>query len=127
MTKRLDDTLTHQYSRLKVWQSAVSLSVDIYNLTHNFPDSEKFGITNQLRRASVSVASNIAEGSKRGTKKDFSAFLRIALGSLAELDTQLFIAYKIKYISEDGYKKIHLEVTTLSAMIHAFIKKVLCL
>lgn len=127
MTKRLDDTPTHQYSRLKVWQSAVSLSVDIYDLTRHFPDSEKFGITNQLRRASVSVASNIAEGSKRGTKKDFSASLRIALGSLAELDTQLFIAYKIKYISENDYEKIHLEVITLSAMIHAFIKKVLCL
>ena len=123
MTRRLEDVTTHEYSRLLIWQNSISLSVKIYSVTKTFPDSEKFGVTNQLRRASVSIASNIAEGSTRGTKRDFISFLRISLGSLAELDTQILIAQKIGYLPENLYNELHSEITLLIGMIHSFIKK----
>jgi four helix bundle protein len=80
---------------LKVWHRAVELSVAVYQFTEKFPKSEMFGLSNQLRRASVSVASNIAEGYGRGTKRDYLNFLAIARGSNSEVQTQLVIARKL--------------------------------
>lgn len=80
------------YKDLIVWQKAIKLVILIYDLTKAFPQNEIYGITSQMRRSSVSIPSNIAEGSKRRTKKDFEHFLSIALGSAAELETQLIIS-----------------------------------
>jgi four helix bundle protein len=77
---------------LLVWQKAMKLAETVYVLSKNFPSDERFGLTSQIRRCAVSVPSNIAEGSKRKTKKDFAQFLRIASGSLAELETQCILA-----------------------------------
>ncbi len=82
---------------LKVWQAAMELSLLIYKLTSNFPDHERFGLSSQMRRAAVSIASNIAEGSARTTKKDFRNFVIIARGSNCELQTQLMIATDLGY------------------------------
>lgn len=83
------------FKDLIVWQKSVDLSVRIYKVTEKFDSGEKFGLTSQMRRCSVSIPSNIAEGSKRGTDKDFLQFLRIANGSAAELETQLIIAQEV--------------------------------
>jgi four helix bundle protein len=93
--------MTHK--DLEVYKHSLDLVEWIYQLTASFPSSENFGLTSQLRRASVSLPSNIAEGSSRGSTKDFIRFLNMASGSLAEIETQLIIAERIGYItfSED--------------------------
>lgn len=80
------------FKDLSVWQRAIQLTLEVYNLTNEFPNSERFGLTNQLRRASVSVASNIAEGYGRSTKGEYVLFLGHARGSVSEVETQLVIA-----------------------------------
>jgi four helix bundle protein len=87
------------YKSLDVWKESVELTVFIYRLTACFPKTEDYGLTSQMRRAAVSVPSNIAEGAGRGATKEFIQFLKIANGSLTELDTQLEIAVKLSYIS----------------------------
>jgi len=86
---------------LIVYKTSIDLVVSVYNLTKNFPIEEKFGLTSQLRRASVSISSNIAEGAARSSKKEFIKYLYISLGSLAEVETQLEIAVRLKLISEN--------------------------
>ena len=83
------------YRDLIVWQKAVELSVAVYGLTEHYPKEEIYGLISQMRRASVSIASNIAEGRYRGTRKDFCQFLRIAFGSGAELETQIEISKRL--------------------------------
>jgi four helix bundle protein len=81
--------MNRPHKKLDVWQLAMECTFDIYRITKTFPIDEKFGLTDQLRRASVSVPSNIAEGASRNTKKEFVNYLYIAQGSLSEIDTQL--------------------------------------
>ena len=88
------------YKDLIVWQKSIQLVVEIYKLTNKYPKEEIYGITSQIRRASVSIPSNIAEGSKRGTKIDFQRFLRMSFGSGAELETQIEISKQLKFVSE---------------------------
>ena len=85
---------------LNVWKKAISLVTLIYKYTANFPKEEVYGLTSQIRRCAVSIPSNIAEGSARTTKKDYAHFLAIALGSIAELETQLIISKNLSYLSE---------------------------
>ena len=88
----------HRFKDLEIWKLSRKFCSDIYIITSSFPDSEKFGLTNQLRRASVSVPSNIAEGCSRSSNKDFSRFLEIAIGSIYEIETQLLIASDLGFI-----------------------------
>jgi len=88
----------HNYRELKIWHKAIELSAEIYKLVADFPSDEKFGIVSQLRRASVSVPSNIAEGSRRKSQKEFAHYLSMSLGSLFEIETQLTISNRIKHI-----------------------------
>ena len=85
------------FKDLVVWQRSIELTVDVYQLTSKFPDSERFGLTNQMRRASVSIASNIAEGYGRSTKGEYVQFLGHARGSCSELETQIVIAKKLGF------------------------------
>ena len=82
----------HRFKELEIWKKSRKFCSEIYSATADFPADEKFGLTNQLRRASVSIPSNIAEGSSRNSQKDFSRFLEIAIGSAYEIETQLIIA-----------------------------------
>jgi four helix bundle protein len=111
------------YKELEVWQRAIALVADIYRLTASFPESEKFGITNQMRRASVSIPSNIAEGSARHHANDFIHFLRIADGSAAELETQLIISEKLGF-STDTEKQAQ-EIIVIRLMLAALIKSLM--
>ncbi|MEW5787466.1 MAG: four helix bundle protein [Pseudomonadota bacterium] len=88
------------YRRLLVWQKAMDLAEGIYRLAGSFPQHELYGLTSQIRRAAVSIPSNIAEGRERGSDKDFMRFLGIALGSLAELETQLLLSQRLGYVAE---------------------------
>ena len=92
------------YKDLIVWQKAIELVVSVYELTNKFPKEEIFGLTSQIRRVVVSIPSNIAEGRRRGTRKDFRQFLIIAYGSGAELETQLEIAQRLRFCSLGGQK-----------------------
>ena len=89
----------HNFKELIVWQKSRSLVKDVYKLTQTFPSDEKFGLTQQIRRATVSIPSNIAEGSGRGTNNDFLHFIDIANGSAFEVETQLYLALDLEYIS----------------------------
>jgi four helix bundle protein len=92
---------------LIVWQKSLDYVTEIYQLTKSYPKEEIYGLTNQLRRATVSIPSNIAEGAARSTKKEFNQFLHISLGSLSELETQLLISENLGYLSkDDSIKKI---------------------
>src|SRR5690625_3101995 len=85
---------------LDVWKLSRAFVSDVYNVTLDFPKSEIYGLTNQIRRSAVSIPSNIAEGSARQGNKEFIHFLYVALGSLAELETQLFLAKDLNYLNE---------------------------
>ncbi len=111
------------YKDLEVWKKAIDIVTAVYRTTASFPDSEKFGITNQMRRAAVSIPSNIAEGSARHHSKDFIHFLRIADGSAAELEAQLIISVNLGFLS-DSEPLAH-EITVVRRMLAALIKSLI--
>lgn len=95
---------SRSYKDLFVWQKSMELVTVVYTLTKQLPEEEKFGLTSQMRRCAISIPSNIAEGSKRGTHNDFRQFLRIAYGSGAELETQFEITRKLRLIPKDSLR-----------------------
>ncbi len=107
---------------LILWKKGVEFVTAIYEVTALFPKTEIYGITNQLRRAAVSIPSNIAEGSGRRSSKELIQFLHVTLGSISEVDTQLLIAKNLKYIHEDAYLKLTNDLTELSKMTTALIR-----
>ena len=90
------------HKNLKVWEESIYLVTEIYKQTENFPKSELYGLTNQIRRSSVSIPSNIAEGSGRNSWKELHNFVGYSIGSAAELDTQLIIAKKLNYLDDEA-------------------------
>lgn len=110
----------HRFKELEIWKRSRLFCSEIYKITAGFPESEKFGLTNQLRRASVSLPSNMAEGSSRQSNKDFSRFLEITLGSCYEIETQLIIASDLKFISERELEIINNELQEIIKMISKF-------
>ncbi len=110
----------HRFKELEIWKRSRLFCSGIYQITSKFPDSEKFGLTNQLRRASVSVPSNIAEGSSRKSNKDFARFLEITLGSCYEIETQLIIAFDLNFISELELTQASKELDEIIKMISKF-------
>jgi len=105
------------HKKLEVWQRAIALCVEIYRITETFPAAEKFGLVSQMRRSSVSVASNIAEGAGRGTTSLFIQFLNVARGSLAELGTQMIIARELGYVPASVFEKITSEISIIGKML----------
>jgi len=116
--------IVRTHKDLKIWQRSVALVTRVYKLTENFPKSEMWGLTNQIRRAAVSVPSNLAEGSGRMFPKELVQFLHIALGSLAELETQFIIAQNLGFINENEYMSIVQEIQELLRMITAMSNKI---
>jgi four helix bundle protein len=94
------------YKDLDAWKLGMNLAKKIYEITEKFPDSERYGLSSQMRRASVSIPSNIAEGSGRNHKKEFVQFLYLARGSLLELETQIELSKMMKFLDNDQYKTI---------------------
>jgi len=101
----MEKTKIQSYKDLIVWQKSMDLVVAIYDLTDNFPKSEIYGLTSQMRRCSISIPSNIAEGRRRGSPKEFRHFLLISYGSGAELETQIEIAKRLSFSANLDYKK----------------------
>ena len=110
----------HRFKDLEIWKRSRLFCTDIYSITSKFPEAEKFGITNQLRRASVSIPSNIAEGSSRKSNKDFSRFLEITLGSAYEIETQLLIAFDLKFMNEQELNLLTKELNEIIMMTSKF-------
>ena len=109
---------------LDVWRKSVSLVTSIYEVTKTFPNDEIYGLTNQIRRSSVSIPSNIAEGSARQGDKEFAHFLYISLGSLSELETQLIIANSLNYLSLKDYDSVITSLEEIRRMLLGLIKYV---
>lgn len=106
----------NNYKELKIWQKSVDLAVRIYEITKVFPKEEVYGLTSQLRRSSVSIASNIAEGAGRNSKKDFNNFLGIANGSSCELETQMIIAQRINLVDHSVHDSIQQQIEEIQKM-----------
>lgn len=111
------------FRKYVIWQEAIELTDRVYSYTDNFPKSEVYALSNQLQRAAVSIASNIAEGSSRSSGKDFAYFLEMAVGSAFEVETQLTIAQRRGYISDDVYNKELMNINRLEKQINIFIQK----
>ena len=107
------------YKELLIWQKGMSLAKDVYGLTARFPGDERFGLVSQMRRAAVSVPSNIAEGQARHGTREFLQFLSHASGSLAELETQLLLSVDMKYCSENDVESVTGLISELQKMIAA--------
>lgn len=110
------------FQDLKVWQKAHEMVLKIYKITSKFPIEEKYGLINQLRRAAISVASNIVEGFKRKSLKDRIHFYNIADGSIEEIKYQILLAKDLHYINEDSHKKIIDLAEEVSKMLNSWVK-----
>lgn len=105
------------HENLEVWKKAVDLSVVVYRITEQFPKDERFGPISQIRRASVSIAANIAEGAGRKSTKEFQNFLSIAQGSTSEVETEFLIAFKLGYCSDEEFQKVMLSLSEVGRML----------
>ena len=110
------------YQDLTVWQKSIEIVVKIYQLTQTFPKEETYGLCDQMRRAAVSIPSNIAEGQARNTQKDFSRFLNIAQGSRAELETQIIIAEQLHYLEQQQAKQLLEQISEINLMLRSLIR-----
>jgi len=113
----------NSFRDLDVWKRGIQLVTYVYDVSKSFPQSELYGLTNQIRRSAVSVPSNIAEGRMRGHKAEFRQFLFIALGSLAEIETQLIIAEELGYIEKKKKEQIIEEMDILGRQLRSLISK----
>ena len=111
------------YKELIVWQKAMDMVADVYKLTKNLPKEELFALTNQIRRAAISVPSNIAEGYGRQSKKEYLQFLSIANGSVCEIETQLLLCVKIGYLSEERINDTIQTLTEIGKMLFTMKQK----
>ena len=112
------------YKDLDIWKRSIKLVEDIYRLTKSFPKEELYGLTSQMRRAAVSIPSNIAEGFTRLHDKEYKQFLYIALGSCSELSTQLIIASRLKYFDNNKIEQLLNEIDEICRMTMSLIKKI---
>lgn len=109
---------THSYRDLIVWKKSMGLVVKVYELTEEFPKSELYGLTSQMRRAAVSIPTNIAEGRVRGTRKDYRHFLLMAYTSGAELETEIEIAKSLSFGKKLDFSNIHSLLTEIMKMLN---------
>jgi four helix bundle protein len=112
--------LAMSFKKLQIWQRGFALARETYRLTVAFPKEEAYGLTSQMRRSAVSIVSNIAEGSQRGSDRDFANFILIARGSLAELETQLLLVAELGYANPANVETLLSKLDELSRMLHAF-------
>jgi four helix bundle protein len=108
----------------QIWNDAIILTKQVYGIISRFPDEEKYGLKSQIQRATVSIASNIAEGASRKSEADFARFLEISLGSAFELETQLIIAKELSYINKEDFDLVLLDINTLQRRINSLITKI---
>ncbi len=112
----------HNFKDLRVWQKAIDLTIEIYSALSSFPQDEKYGLVSQMKRAAVSIPSNIAEGAGRNSNKEFKHFLSISLGSLFEIETQLIIASRLQLINTETTQELSPKISDLQRMVFALEK-----
>jgi four helix bundle protein len=117
----MEKVSARNYRELIVWQDAIKLAKEVYQLTGKFPKHETYALVDQLRRAVVSLPSNITEGQARKSPGDFRRFLHIALGSLAEVDTQLVLAQEFEYLSKEDIDPMDEKIQNLRKKLYALI------
>jgi len=105
------------FEKLDVWNEAIEFADLVYSLTKAFPENEKFGLTNQMRRAAVSISSNIAEGSSRSSRPDFARFVEIATGSLFEVVSESVVAKRQRFLSDEDYNRVYAACEKQSKML----------
>jgi four helix bundle protein len=110
---------TYSFEKLDVWNKSKDFTLKIYDITKSFPDEEKFGLVSQLRRASVSIASNIAEGSSRNSTKDQQRYYTISYSTTIEVLNQLIISYELGFIKFDTYQEMRNDLEIITKMINA--------
>ena len=110
------------FRKYRIWQDAISITNRVYNVTDLFPSKETYALSNQMQRAAVSIASNIAEGASRESPIEFARFLEISIGSAFEVETQLIIAYQRKYIPIDMYQELILSLQEEEKQLNTFIQ-----
>ena len=113
----------HNFKKLIIWKESIELIFKTYEVTKTFPDNEKFGLTSQLNRCSVSIPSNIAEGTSKSSEKHFKVFLETALGSAFEWETQIIIANGLKYITQEKFNQLEKNINDIQKMISSFKEK----
>jgi len=106
------------FEKLNFWMELRTFIKDIYKITKQYPDEEKFGLTSQMRRSAISISSNLAEGTSRRTMKEQAHFTEYAFSSLMELMSQIIVSFDLEYINEEQYKTIRLAVESLSRQIN---------
>jgi len=111
----------HNFKKLDIWINSLELSKFIYLKTVQFPKEEQFGLISQIRRSSISIVSNIAEGFERKSNKEFTYFLNVAKGSSGELRSQLYICLDLKYITQETFNQCQALVSEISGMLNGFI------
>jgi four helix bundle protein len=117
-------SIIKSYKDLFIWQKSMLLVMNIYEITKVFPNSEIYGLTSQLRRSAISIPSNIAEGYGRKSTNDYKRFLQIAVGSLYELQTQIEIAFNLKYLGEQKHPEIIDLSIEIDKMLYSIIQKI---
>ena len=114
----------HNFKKLIIWRKSLELVFETYSVTKTFPNEEKFGLTSQLNRCSVSIPSNIAEGSSKSSEKHFKAFLEVSLGSAFEWETQIIIAKGLNYITQEKFNQLEKNINDIQKMISSFKEKI---
>lgn len=117
-------TMINSYKDLKVWNKAMDLTTMVYDALKTFPPKEEYGLSSQMRRSSVSIPSNIAEGYGRNSTLDYCRFLQIALGSAYELETQVELARRLDYVDNDTANKLATQLTEVGRMLNSLINKI---
>lgn len=123
-SKNLQTKNKRPHHKLEVWQKSMKLVKDIYTMTEQYPKSEVYGLTSQMRRSAISVPSNIAEGAARRSKAEFLQFLSVAQGSLSELDTQLELSKMLGFIEENEYSTLFLELNNIFKLLSGLMRSV---
>ena len=108
---------------LKLWDKAHRLTLRVYEVSHDFPKDELYGLTSQLRRASASIGANLAEGCGRGSDLDFARFLQIAMGSASEVEYHLLLAYDLGFFKKDKYQELNRDIQEIKRMLVSLITK----
>jgi four helix bundle protein len=113
--------VVQNYKELDVWKKSVALTTELYKLTSRFPDTERYGLTSQIRRATTSIAANIAEGWGRGSTREYIQFLTVARGSLMELETHLIVACNLHLLSPDALGAVSKQIEGIGKMLNRLI------
>jgi four helix bundle protein len=112
------------FRKIKAWHRAHGLTLQVYKITESFPKEELYGLTSQIRRAAVSIPTNIAEGCGRGSNIELRRFLEIAMGSAGEVEYQLLLAHDLRYIDEGKYDSLNSSIIEIKRMIATYIRKI---